>query len=188
MNRLAFCIILLLFSGSTFAEKLYRWIEPDGSITFSPNPPAEGIDFTVVDSASAISESNANEGSSNARSILATSEHSLDADTPLPKPAQPVQIQPATAVAVPKLNYAPDNTGSSQPVQNEAIAADASAPVQQRSTQTVVATDKRQHCNDLSKRVISLERRLRSPLDAEDMDNTVMAMARYQRSYDQYCG
>jgi len=49
------------------------------------------------------------------------------------------------------------------------------------------ASFKRSRCQDLKKRVTSLERRLKSRLTPEDMDNTVIHMARYQRSFDQYC-
>lgn len=49
------------------------------------------------------------------------------------------------------------------------------------------ANFKQSRCQDLQKRVTSLERRLKSRLTPEDMDNTVLHMARYQRSFDQYC-
>jgi hypothetical protein len=49
------------------------------------------------------------------------------------------------------------------------------------------AAKKQRQCQDLGKRVVSLERRLRSLLTPEDMDNTVLAMARYQKSFDRFC-
>jgi len=49
------------------------------------------------------------------------------------------------------------------------------------------AAKKQRQCQDLGKRVVSLERRLRSPLTPDDMDNTVLAMARYQKSFDRFC-
>ena len=55
------------------------------------------------------------------------------------------------------------------------------------SASTSAASYKQSRCKDLKKRVTSLERRLKSRLTPEDMDNTVLHMARYQRSYDQYC-
>lgn len=56
-----------------------------------------------------------------------------------------------------------------------------------QATRQTAAGRKQRQCQDLQKRVVSLERRLRSRLTPEDMDNTVVHMARYQRSFDQHC-
>ena len=69
---------------------------------------------------------------------------------------------------------APTTTGDAAQTRDQTAALDAK-------------TRKRQQCDDLQKRVISLERRLQTRLTPEDMDNTVIHMARYQRSFDQHC-
>lgn len=204
MNRLVFCIILLLTTlllpGQTvLAEKLYRWIESDGSITFSPNPPPAGTDYNAVNAAhnnagtADIPESDqqrsnfATSETDQKRSILATSEHGLDAFEPTNNTTDKV-VQPAPVIERQKLSYAPD-TGS----KNNNIPPLETTRVPQPSQPAELKTDsaalskKRQQCQDLNKRVLSLERRLRTPLKAVDMDNTVIAMARYQRSYDLHC-
>jgi len=179
----------LLFTSQTIqAEKLYRWIEPDGSITFSPVPPASGVEYKTVQSSgsnvtrtpqkAAIEES--------APSILATSEHDSQLTLP-PVNETPIAAQPALAVAKPRISYAPDTgegiTRSTEP----AVIAPTPEANTTKNTRTIASDNKRRQCQDLSKRVMSLEQRLRSKLLPEDMDNTVIAMARYQRSYDQHC-
>ena len=59
--------------------------------------------------------------------------------------------------------------------------------VRSQSMAASASSNKQRRCQDLRKRVVSLERRLKSRLTPEDMDNTVVHMARYQRSFDQHC-
>ncbi len=200
MNRLLFCIILLLSGQTVFAEKLYRWVESDGSITFSPTPPPAGTDYKAVNAA----HNNAAKADlplpkadlpkpqadltapDQKRSILATSEHGLDAPQPENK-ATEIMALPDPEVELQKLSYAPD-TGSKGKTPAKATAVEPEADQTGVSqTESIANSQKRRQCQDLSKRVMSLERRLRSPLKPVDMDNTVVAMARYQRSYDQHC-
>lgn len=185
MNRLLICIILLSIGNVASAEALYRWIEPDGSITFSPTKPAAGVKYTTVDAAgpTPADESLIQRAEP---SILATSEHSLEPTLP-PVNDTKILTRAAPAVAtVQGLNYAPE-TGSRRIVQAEPLTPAAQPAIKAQNTNNVNSSNKRKQCLDLSKRVMSLERRLRTPLPAEDMDNTVMAMARYQRSYNQHC-
>jgi len=204
MNRLVYCIILLLtllpLAGqSVLAEKLYRWIEPDGSITFSPNPPPAGTDYKAVNAAhnnagkadlpeldqqpSTLATSETDQKPS----ILATSEHGLDTLEPTNN-ATEIMAQPAPEVERQKLTYAPDiGIKRSNTPSIETAAATQPSQAVEVNTNSVAVNKKRQQCQDLNKRVLSLERRLRSPLKAVDMDNTVVAMARYQRSYDLHC-
>lgn len=186
MNRLLFCIILLAFGQSVLAEKLYRWVEPDGSITFSPKPPPAGVDYRAVNAA------NNNAGTENLttedkkRSILATSEHDIEQKQTKTNTTE-VLARPAPAIPRQKLSYAPE-TGVKE--QSPTITADAqtqASSTNELQSKSVASSQKSRHCEDLNKRVMSLERRLRSTLTPEDMDNTVIAMARYQRSYDQHC-
>jgi len=183
MNRLIICIILLSLSSVSLAEKLYRWIEADGSITFSPEPPPAGVDFKVMDAGQGDSQALTNKQ----KSIMATSEHSLDTAPTAPINNTAVLTRPAPAVSKQGLSYAPEtskiNTITRQATVQQPIAQADAEP----GHQTIASNNKEKQCQDLSKRVISLERRLRMPLEPVDMDNTVIAMARYQKSYDQYC-
>lgn len=187
MNRLLLCTLLLFISHGAIAEKLYRWIEPDGSITFSPTPPPAGVDYQSVNAA----HNNAAQADLPASikqkpSILATSEHGLNAAQP-ETIATDIAAQPEPAAEKQKLTYAPD-TGAkiSAPITaTETIQKTNQNAVVQ--TESIADSNKRRQCVDLNKRVLSLERRLRSPLEPVDMDNTVIAMARYQHSYDTHC-
>lgn len=179
MNRLLICIILLGIGSTAAAETLYRWIEPDGSITFSPTKPPAGVEFKAVEA------SGANQAEPQP-SILATSEHGVESALPRVNDTE-ILTRPAPAVATRQgLNYAPET--SSRPITSAKV--DVAPAIQKAATpnkDTTASANKRRQCQDLSKRVVSLERRLRSKLSAEDMDNTVIAMARYQHSYDRHC-
>ena len=185
MNRLIICTILLLASHGVLAEKLYRWVEPDGSITFSPKPPTNGVDYKAVEAiGSNVAQPTGIEKAE--PSILATSEH--DVEQPAIRVNETkITTRPATAVARQGLAYAPDTGSGLSRSTSDATAAESQSQSTQAGLTTVTSAKKRQQCEDLSKRVLSLEQRLRSKLGPDDMDNTVIAMARYQRSYDQYC-
>ena len=64
-----------------------------------------------------------------------------------------------------------------------------SAPADAADTADIApsVSNKLRQCEDLKKRMVSLERRLRNRLTPADMDNTVVYIARYQRSYDHHC-
>ena len=209
MNRLLIYIILLVIGQPVLAEKLYRWVEPDGSITFSPTPPPAGIDYKAVNAAHnnaakadlpeldqqptqlATPETDqqptqlATPETDQKPSILATSEHDLEAHKSLYNSTQ--IVAPTPAIERQKLSYAPDIGPTSKTTLPIAAAETASSQPAVSPINSVAASKKRRHCQDLHKRVLSLERRLRTPLKPLDMDNTVVAMARYQRSYDQHC-
>ncbi|PID59936.1 MAG: hypothetical protein CSB44_12320 [Gammaproteobacteria bacterium] len=97
-----------------------------------------------------------------------------------------------------RISYAPEvsGNGSSQrgarsPAGSGASHATAASAASSRtppmSPDAIAARNKRNRCDDLRKRVVSLERRLRLDLTPGDMDNTVIHMARYQKSFDQFC-
>ena len=115
---------------------------------------------------------------------MATSEHGLS--TPAANAnLTTTTTRPAPALPKQQLTYAPDTGAKRKMVPSQTEPA---TPVDQTQvSQTLASNNKRQQCQALSKRVVSLERRLRSPLEPEDMDNTVVAMAKYQRSFDQHC-
>lgn len=186
MNRLIICIILLLGSHAVLAEKLYRWIEPDGSITFSPKPPPAGVDYKAVNAANNNAAVANLPATTQQRSILATSEHGLDT-TQMETNTTEILARPAPAVSKQKLSYAPETGSNGNKIITSAAALPQPTQPAESHTASVDSSNKRRQCQDLSKRVLSLERRLRSTLEPVDMDNTVVAMARYQKSYDQHC-
>ena len=93
-----------------------------------------------------------------------------------------------------RLSYAPSGDtikpGISRAEPNVAAASenvDTAAGKDADTTTITVAASKQSRCEDLQKRVVSLERRLKVRLSPADMDNTVVHMARYQKSYNQHC-
>lgn len=197
------CTVLLvalstaLSSTGSIAQTLYKWVEADGSITFSADPPESGIDYETVTSM--------NDDVPKDKSVPATqpatklTEKPAQADIPETTQrvtsnntqdgaAAPAPTEPSRSRLAPmrdqKMGITAADNGSSE--LSDTPTTGAAVPAQNAPVVSPVSGKQRQ-CEDLKKRVISLERRLKSRLTPEDMDNTVVHMARYQRSYDQYC-
>lgn len=196
-------LLLLGASAIVLGQPLYKWVEPDGSITFSVKPPPNGITFEQVDANESQAPSAATPGSEPRTNTIST-----------PNPPVGGALPETVKNEVPAQRVAPQVNGGSQaqrgifrPTNNTtgatalpdanaqrgvvgAVANNTASPSQNTPGRTAAlkAIDRKQRqCEDLQKRVVSLERRLRSRLTPDDMDNTVVHMARYQRSYDQHC-
>lgn len=203
MLRYTSLLILLSISLIVVAQPLYKWVEQDGTITFSPVKPPKGIKFETINPAT---------GDQSSSPALRRKPQ----EPPMPQPSQALPVQSITPAADgqaesaklfgkqqrPVSSLEPSlkregNGKTGERLSSESGSAPAVADLPDRSaiTQAAPASQndnvqpnrKQRQCQDLQKRVISLERRLRSRLTPEDMDNTVVHMARYQRSYDQHC-
>lgn len=193
-------LLLLANCAIVFAQPLYKWVEPDGSITFSPEPPAKGVNYERVDSVTTAPGL----ASQPATRIEGGNDSLLPDDLNSSSPVSPV-------APLPRIQYAPGNDADMPPAlsrtdgtrrsdslirpmpsalaigQTRTQAEQAASTSDSFASSVTAANYKRSRCQDLQKRVTSLERRLKSRLTPEDMDNTVIHMARYQRSFDQYC-
>lgn len=191
-------MLLLAGSAAAMAQPLYKWVESDGSITFSPKPPGTGISYERVDSVSSAAPEPA---VATSPVVGASQADSVGIARSPVSPAEPL----------PRVQYAPGNAGDLPPAisRSRKEAGNGSSLIPSSSALAVgkpgldteqgrqaderlaasmsAANFKRSRCQDLKKRVTSLEHRLKSRLTPEDMDNTVVHMARYQRSFDQYC-
>ena len=175
-------------------------MEPDGSITFSPNRPPAGVDFDVVDAgrpdpgAAAIVRSPVAPPAPDAPDpfgpgapdVAAASDAAPAAVAP-PEPGvsyAPPPLGAAVAVGGPGLDPASENA----PGVPDA-APDARAPASDAAPTANDPTDarRRAQCRELEKRVVSLERSLMIEMPPERMDDTVVSMARYQDSLDAHC-
>jgi len=118
---------------------LYKWVDPDGTMTFSPTPPpkSSGIAYEKVKTG----------GKQSAAKL----------DKALPTDQQFVSKQRIPAAT----------------------------PIQQR--EPLQTNRKSAHCAELRKRVVSLERLMKTEISAETMDNAVLQMAKYQASFNQSC-
>jgi len=198
MIRTLLCTILLSVASQAAASTLYRWTEPDGSLTFSPEPPTTGVAYDVVET-----------GGGNLATQTGTSTNQN-----LAQPEAVATTQPAAALsnepeikisAVPQSNpqafddqpiepaqtlaYAP-NTANTLPqgiTEGTGQATDAAPTAANNQNGVLASSNKFDQCQELRKRVVSLERRLRSKLSSEEVDDTVVAIARYQNNYDRHC-
>lgn len=214
MIRIFTCGLLLLTSFALSAQPLYRWIEADGSITFSPSPPTDGREFERVGSTSgsasgsiapAATSNDRPTGSTPSRAqALAISEAGISPVSPqsqnnltdaeivarsAQKKSTPTKLQSN------RLSYAPKTNNTRELAQGI-------TPSNQHQAGTIAVTEntgsgkdgvvqsnhKFAQCQELRKRVVSLERQIKTGLTPERMDSTVVYMARYQRSINQHCG
>lgn len=190
--------LLFLLANSTvaLAQPLYKWVEPDGSITFAPQPPAGGISYerlgTADDPSGAADKTAGLAGQDSPSTVKPPSRSPVSPPEPLPR----VEYAPGNASDLPPAisrSGSPTDAGSSLRPTGSALAVSQPRTATEKSEQAddgasvSAANFKQSRCQDLKKRVTSLERRLKSRLTPEDMDNTVIHMARYQRSFDQYC-
>lgn len=182
---------LLGASAIVFAQPLYKWVEPDGAITFSVTKPPAGVSYETVNPAD--SQSNAPTTRTPSSDVV-TERQKITPDST--KPMQGAALPPSTRTnqtaerIAPKVG-SPANTNSiSRSADTSGTAMTTANAKVQTGDQTAAInarTRKQRQCEDLQKRVVSLERRLKTRLTPEDMDNTVVHMARYQRSFDQHC-
>ena len=183
MIRTLLCAILLGTACQATANTLYKWTEADGSITFSPEPPAAGIAYDTVQTGSA------NPAPQRPLPQQAVTQNSLQAPNNVTRnrvtaaaptePAQDLAYAPAAAAL-------PDGIAWENP-QDTANHADQLRRSGGSNSGLIGSTQKNSQCQDLEKRVMSLERRLRSKLTPDEVDNTVVAIVRYQNNFDQFC-
>jgi len=165
MTRLLLSAILLAVTSQAAAATLYRWVEKDGSITFSPEPPPAGVTYETVDTG----------GAASAR----------------PQPRPPQDAIPTAQAALPNqgLSYAPSTDSIPQGItRGDDVGAKRPEPENTKDSDLVVGSSRKYaQCQDLKKRVTSLEQRLRAELTPDQVDNTVVAIVRYQSSFNQHC-
>jgi len=164
------------------SEALYRWSEPDGSLTYSPKAPTDGTPYDIVDP---MTLRPAPDGEAEGitkptppADVRTADVRTADVRTTAAQPPTDASElgRPVRAVTSP-----PSGPGAARP---STAAATSQAPA---SLSARGADVKERRCEELEKRVVSLERRLRAVLTPEAMDDTVMQMARYQRNVERHC-
>lgn len=178
IRRACSALLLACFAITANAGPLYKWTEADGSITFSPDKPPAGVDFQVIDSVAAITAAD-----TRVEPVLAAG--SADAeklpnlwatDVSAAKKLSDSSTQPAAQAENGTVSWSEIKPQRTTPVQTTRL-----------TRMPSITSNSQNRCEDLRKRVVSLERRLQAELTPEDMDNTVLHMSRYQRSYDKFC-
>ena len=213
--RAAFAALLagaVVPPGLVGAAELYRWVESDGSITFSPNRPPAGVDFDTVETGTAGAATASGRATASPVSPVSPVAPASDpaigpgveaaaATTVQPAPATPDAPPSARAnvsYAPPPLGAAVAGTSGVEGLVAEPGAASADADATARTARgsgdarELPAADsadarRRAQCRELGKRVVSLERSLMIEMPPERMDDTVVSMARYQTSLDDHC-
>ncbi len=195
MLRPVTLLVLLCVSVATLAQPLYKWVEKDGSITFSVEPPPAGVSFETIENKTSNKISSPSKPQSTRQNSVEQSlveqslvEQSLVEQrigTQNPQLVAPIQGLQATT----RQSLQNNARGQNFSAQSQSAASGESANIPNQDTQAAIraSTRKEQQCDDLKKRVISLERRLQTRLTPDDMDNTVVHMVRYQRSFDHHC-
>jgi len=191
MIRTLLCAILIGTACQATANTLYRWTEADGSITFSPSPPASGVAYETIETGG---------GNANIERPAQAPAAPQAPTAPISAPqaritAVPTQIPAAAAEPAQGLAYAPAAQAAlpggitwDKQAQGAAAVPSQTQTLGGNNTGVIGSSKKTSQCLDLEKRVMSLERRLRSKLSPDEVDNTVVAIVRYQDSFDQYCG
>lgn len=182
---LALATVLLVAGGLHAADDgvLYRWTEADGTLTFSPTPPTDGRPYERVGAETA-SLPRARAAGPARTGTRAPAPERIAPVVPLsaaPAPAAADKPAPAPAAAVPAVGVAASRAASAAAAAADAVGDGGEA------VQIVASHDKARRCDELRKRIVSLERRLATELTATDMDNTVVHMARYQSNLDRHC-
>ena len=178
-----------------FAQPLYKWVEADGSITFSVKRPPAGVDYETINPST---ENDAQKPAAadpvSAREASAREAEAVQKMLPRVPPTEPAQrLAPQLGIQADDRNRAGerDDAQNTQPAQaspeSAGVVSSNSQEISDRQAALSANSRKQRQCEDLKKRVISLERRLKTRLTPDDMDNTVVHMARYQQSYDHHC-
>lgn len=190
--------LLLACCSAALAQPLYKWTEADGSITFSPNKPEKGVEFQIINAAQGVTGSKiairdakrATENSTQNLLNANSKQISFSSETPLQPVASSKALPTASSIGLIEGSSLTVDSAGSNPRQKALMSTKVQKHTTNRlspSTAASSATQKQNHCEELRKRVVSLERSLKSTLTPEDMDNTIVHMSRYQKSYDQFC-
>jgi len=193
IRRIHLGLLVIAFCSSALAQPLYKWTEADGSITFSPEKPPASVDFEVINTSDSVvpstihsrvsTDSALSDGMEDDQGISQISSSSSDSNEQQ-SAAKVLTGELGGSNAESQILYSPDTR--QQPPSGVK-----SMSFGSKSAQSLAAAEyatKVQHrCDDLEKRVVSLERRMRAKLTPEDMDNTVIHMTKYQRAFDQDC-
>ena len=175
------------------AETLYQWKEADGSLTFSPAPPPEesGIEYKVLStSGSAAADISLPETTLSASQVAGTGNAPAALTQTNQPPSAPEQNLQQLTYASDSKNALPQGISRSpqQVENNESTAAGHSTDGKTSPPPEMMASrQKSSQCGDLGKRILALENRIVISSTANEMDQAVLQISRYQKSYNAHC-
>ena len=170
-NVVSTAILLYGMSSTALAEELYQWKDKDGTVTYSTTPPPPEITTKFEEIGKKLD-----------------TEPSVQAVAPeeaLEKP--PLAKQTALPVEIPSqktesrleriVRLSPEPQEHVEPKIKESIL----QPVNQDKVR------KQRKCRDLKNRVSALESRLRNVSSADELNQSMLLLTRYQNSFDSHC-
>ncbi len=174
------------------AETLYQWEEADGSLTFSPNPPPEGsqIEYRVLNTGGSTAADIKLPETTLSASTVAENNRIVSAQTQARRPdtGQQQDLQQLTYATASK-NALPQGISRSvqEPVKVETAADNTGNRENLQEPQMMASSQKSNQCADLGKRIMALENRIVISSSADEMDQAILQISRYQRSYSSHC-
>ncbi|MCB1757285.1 MAG: DUF4124 domain-containing protein [Gammaproteobacteria bacterium] len=166
---LLFCLTL---TGLATAGKLYQWVDADGVITYSPEPPPKG----ETDSYEEISKQLEAKAIEPAQSPNSTTRAVLPEKPAAPANGQVLNKQETKLER--RLRLAPTPEDLPKPA-TPAVMSD--KPIDHDRIRT------QRKCKDLENRISALESRVPAVENIEDLNQTILLLARYQRSHTRFC-
>lgn len=175
LNRSILLLIAALFSSPiAFAGPLYQWVDADGVITYSPDPPSASVtkDFKEISS----------ELGNNNIEVTPEKRAAQKAKVDTPQPHEPIgrlknesKIERMARLA-PKPNHA-EPTEWKAPV----------TPVKQSAPINLDEIKHQRKCTDLVNRITALETRLSVVESAKQLNESMLLLARYQTMHENSC-
>lgn len=194
-----FTVCFFLASSTVGAEVLYQWKEADGSVTFSPTPPPSesGIEFKVMDtaanSASDISLPDNNASASSFAELSRQNQRAQATATIPVVPEQQLSYAPTARFVAGQRGDLPEGISRATPdalntTNGASLSTSASQPqTSAHSEGAQVSKSKSSHCADLGKRITALEYRISHSTSNLEMDQVILQISRYQKSYTTHC-
>jgi len=196
-------VLLTLFGAQNpaQAETLYQWKEADGSLTFAPSPPPEssGIAYKVVEPSASVNPVALVDELPTANNLPSTTNlagsQQADGSVQSYSNPQPAQISNGYIPMNDTQNLRnPLPPGISAGGDSDTPAADSGQDVTALAAAKnggnsgmEFSQHKSRQCEDLNKRIVALENRMVHSVNGEEMDQAVLAISRYQNSYDHHC-
>jgi hypothetical protein len=151
------------------AATLYQWTDAQGVLTYSPTPPPEGSDFKVK---------KIETGKRTDRQTMSPSSATANPESASQAEISETRIVPSPLLISPSISTNSDKVKASAPE---------TGPDSATSIRLQNDSNFGDRCQDLANRITALESRVGIVATADDLNKTMLLLARYQKSYDASC-
>ena len=164
--------VLLLYGMSTaLAGELYQWNDKDGTITYSTTPPPPEI-TTKFEEISKSLDSKPSVQAAAPEDIAEKPPMAKQTTLPVEKPIQKPESRLERMVRL-----SPEPREQVEPKMKESVL----QPVNQDKVR------RQRKCRDLKNRVTALESRLHNVSSADELNQSMLLLTKYQDSFDRHC-